>query len=244
MKFVKVVDGTPNICDLVLEQSSREREDPVDGLAYLQDVRIIPSLGVQRNWKRFQQWRERETFRRMEWEVPILIVCNPSKEWKVEESEGRNSGDANLNEPRDTYSWKHAYPQQICKNSWRIEQRHLFKAQCAYEKDTAPQVTSSKHARHARHSETQHDGVVLKMSVVNQQGSRLHQNCNESNRPFPDVDLLISRVSSEEDDQGRNVNEVFGRENGSTHIYLQQRIVQRSRVEDCEPFGIDSGTTC
>ena len=50
------VDGAPEVCNFVLEETAGEGEDAVGGLGKLKERRVIPRLGiVEGGWERFKQ---------------------------------------------------------------------------------------------------------------------------------------------------------------------------------------------
>jgi len=234
------MDGAPYVSDLVFEQSSREWKDPVDRLSQLEYHGIVPSVVVKLEWQRRKQRRKRKT---LLWNAHVLVVCDAQDEREVEQGERCHGNDGDKHKASNVELGEHAYTKEVGKDGRRVEEGHLLESKRAHEEDAAPEVATRKNAGHCRNSKAEHDGVVLKVSMVNEHCRRLHEDGNQRDGCLPDIDLFRARVSAEEYDDSRDVYEVFGYEDGSPHVYLQRGVVEAAGVEEGEPGRIDGRTT-
>lgn len=98
----------------------------------------------------------------------------------------------------------------------------MFEAQCSHEEDAGPQQATRVDAREGGNYEAKHDCVVLEMTVVNQDRSRLHQDGDKSYGGRCCASALTSRIVAEKDDGCWNVDDVLRYNDCRTHEDLEE----------------------
>ena len=77
--------------------------------------------------------------------------------------------------------------------------------------------------------------------MIDEYGCRLHEHSDQRNGRLPDIDLFGAGEAAEEDDDGGDVDEVFGEEDSGSHIYLQGRVIKATRLLEGKPGTVDDG---
>lgn len=79
--------------------------------------------------------------------------------------------------------------------------------------------------------------------MVNEDDCWLEENGNQGNRCRPGVNTPHPCIATEEGDNGRNVDKIFGDKHCSTHIYLQLWTFKATGYVERKPCGVDEGTS-
>nr|POF26317.1 hypothetical protein CFP56_22466 [Quercus suber] len=232
------VNGTPEVGDLVLEETSGERKDAMDRLAELEQIGVIECL--LQDGKRETREERRKGDVRGQRDVAIYIVSRSQEQRSDKQRKGSERDDRQADEARDIQTRKKAHPGQICRDHGGIEERHLLESQRGHEEDAAPQRATSQQTRDSRHHEPQHDRVVLEMSVINENGGGLQQHRRQCNRRLPLVHVLQPREPPDTDHDRRHVDQKFRDGDCGAHEHLQIRVVQAVGQVQREPLGLET----
>ena len=79
-------------------------------------------------------------------------------------------------------------------------------------------MSACHYTRCAGEDESEHDGVVLEVGIVDENGRRLHKDRYESYGTFPFRDSAGGGDGTVEDDSGGDVGKVFRDEDRSSHV--------------------------
>lgn len=94
------------------------------------------------------------------------IVESTEKYWSEEGREGEDGCYRYGDEAWDVRPWVKTYAHEVCCDRWGVVERHLLVAQRCDEEDASPKMSASHYARNAGEEESEHNGVVLEVGVV------------------------------------------------------------------------------
>lgn len=211
LQLVDYVGCAPEVCNFVFEEASRKWKDAVDKLCELLEKREVPPVVVDlcpESSKERKLWRFAIEFWNSVDSAAAVVKC-AEKKGQEEEREGGECDYCNFKKPSEVEFGEDADAEKVGKKRWSVVECHLLESECCDEEDAAPHKASCHDARHAGNNEAEHDCVVLKVHMVNEDNAGLHEDSSKSNSCIPRLNALEACEASDEDYCRWDVDEVF-----------------------------------
>lgn len=238
------IESAPEIGHLVLKETAGKGKDAMDDLEKLVDVWVVPGVGIEDGveLRKERQWLHLAIQHGIHVDAMSIVVEDSEHDGEKQRSKGEKRSNRHARQSDQIHSGPDADSQEVGKDGWRIVESHLLEPQGQDKKDAGPHVSSSQNTRHAGHDETQHDGIILKVHMVNQDRRRLQQDGCQGHRRRPRIESLERGIATYKDNQRRNSNEELGNDDAGAHKDLERVIVESSRRKEGKPGGIDTAT--
>ena len=107
--------------------------------------------------------------------MAVHIVQRAKDKGRIGCSEGDKRCESYAGKPKVVEARDDAGPEEQREDGRRVIQRHLFIHERRNEERTAPQEAAGEDAGYAGKHEAEHNGVVLEVRMVDQDGCGLHQ---------------------------------------------------------------------